>query len=68
MKVKILIYKKMSKINQEKQWEMYKERINEIIQKPFESYQKDELYQLCLETYSRVMPCLVMSPFDFGKT
>jgi hypothetical protein len=37
MKVKLLIYKK-SKLNQENQWELYKEQVNESIQKAFESY------------------------------
>jgi hypothetical protein len=39
-----------------------------IIQEAFESYRKDEeLYPLCLESYSKVMPHLVMPLFDFNK-
>jgi hypothetical protein len=38
MKAKLLIYQKRSKRSQAKQWELYKEKIGEIIQEAFESY------------------------------
>lgn len=41
MKVRLWIYQKRSKRSQAKQWELYKQQIGEIIQKVFESYQKD---------------------------
>jgi len=60
--------KKRSKRSQAEKWELYKEQVGEIIQEAFESYWKDEkLYWLCLETYRRMMPYLVMLPFDFDK-
>lgn len=53
---------------QVKQWELHKEQVGEIIREAFESYRKDEdLYQLCLESYWKVMPHLVMPLFDFNK-
>jgi hypothetical protein len=38
MKAKLLIYQKRSKRSQAEQWELYKEKISEIIQEAFESY------------------------------
>jgi hypothetical protein len=38
MKAKLLIYQKRSKRSQAEQWELYKEKIGEIIQEAFESY------------------------------
>lgn len=53
---------------QVKQWELHKEQVGEIIREAFESYRKDEdLYQLCLESYWKVMPHLVMPLFNFNK-
>jgi hypothetical protein len=47
---------------------LHKEQVGEIIREVFKSYQKDEeLYQLRLETYHKVMLHLVTPPFDFGK-
>jgi hypothetical protein len=46
---------------------LYKEKIGEIIQEAFESYWKDEELYNCIETYRRVMPPLVMLPFDPEK-
>jgi hypothetical protein len=53
---------------QVKQWELHKEQVGEIIREAFESYRKDEdLYQLCLESYWKVMLHLVMPLFNFNK-
>lgn len=38
MKVELLIYQKRSKRSQVEQWELYEEKIGEIIQEAFESY------------------------------
>jgi hypothetical protein len=40
-----------------------------LIQEVFKSYQKDEeLYQLHLETYRKIMLHLIMLPFNFEET
>jgi hypothetical protein len=53
---------------QVEQWELHKEQVREIIWEAFECYWKDEdLYQLCLESYWKVMPHLVMPFFHFDK-
>jgi hypothetical protein len=53
---------------QVEQWEFHKDQVGKIIWEAFESYQKDgELYQLCLESYWKVMPHLMMPLFDFDK-
>ncbi len=38
MKAELLIYQKRNKRSQAKQWELYKEQINEIIWEAFESH------------------------------
>jgi hypothetical protein len=52
MGTKLLIYQKRSKRNQVKQWELYKEQIDEIMREGFKSYRKnEEFHQLCFKTY-----------------
>jgi len=51
---------------QVEQWEFHKEQVGKIIWEAFESYQKDEeLYQLCLESYRKVMPSFGDATFQF---
>jgi hypothetical protein len=69
MKAKLLTYQKGSNRSQVEKWELYKEKISEIIQEAFKSYRKDEeLYLLHIETYRHMMPHLVMLPFELDRT